>query len=161
MSRFDLQHAMTSSEERTSAESRGLPHREVTDGLKGGDAIHQCPRADSWLLRGIFASYIIFSILALASAFHLEHVLSNVCMLLCTVKHTQQNSWPHLQWTELHPPFFSTGALHFGQSCEMTGIITARVSINRRYAGCRSERTLTEEHRRGSSISVLEQIVGC
>ena len=28
--------------------SRGLPHREVTDG--GGDAIHQCPRADSWLL---------------------------------------------------------------------------------------------------------------
>ena len=27
-----LQNAMTSSEERTSAESRGLPHREVTDG---------------------------------------------------------------------------------------------------------------------------------
>ena len=22
---------------------------------KGGDAIHQCPRADSWLLRGVFA----------------------------------------------------------------------------------------------------------
>ena len=31
-----LQHAMTSSEERTSAESRGLPHREVADGLEGG-----------------------------------------------------------------------------------------------------------------------------
>ena len=29
-----LQNAMTSSEERTSAESRGLPHREVTDGLR-------------------------------------------------------------------------------------------------------------------------------
>ena len=25
--------------------------------LRGGDAIHQCPRADSWLPRGIFASY--------------------------------------------------------------------------------------------------------
>ena len=36
-----LQNAMTSSEERTSAESRGLPH--------------QCPRAESWLLRGVFA----------------------------------------------------------------------------------------------------------
>ena len=57
----DLQNAMTSSEERTShvsskRERRGPPHREVTDGLlcfvldsKGGnDAIHQCPRADSW-----------------------------------------------------------------------------------------------------------------
>ena len=29
-----LQNAMTSSEERTSAESRGLPHREGTDGLR-------------------------------------------------------------------------------------------------------------------------------
>ena len=29
-----LQNAMTSSEERTSAESRALPHREVTDGLR-------------------------------------------------------------------------------------------------------------------------------
>ena len=29
-----LQNAMTSSEGRTSAESRGLPHREVTDGLR-------------------------------------------------------------------------------------------------------------------------------
>lgn len=31
-----LQNAMTSSRERVSAESRGLPHREVTDGLRGG-----------------------------------------------------------------------------------------------------------------------------
>ena len=29
-----LQNAMTLSEERTSAESRGLPHREITDGLR-------------------------------------------------------------------------------------------------------------------------------
>ena len=33
--------------------SRGLPHREVTDGLRRPppSTIHQCPRADSWLLR--------------------------------------------------------------------------------------------------------------
>ena len=36
--------------------SRGLPHREVTDGLRRPPStIHQCPRADYWLLRGIFA----------------------------------------------------------------------------------------------------------
>ena len=46
---------MTSSEERTSAqsESRRLPHRDVAGGLLrpplhiGDEAIHQCPRADS------------------------------------------------------------------------------------------------------------------
>ena len=46
---------MTSSRERMSAESRGLPHREVTDGLRRPPlAIYQCPRADYWLLRGGF-----------------------------------------------------------------------------------------------------------
>ena len=62
-----LQNAMTSSGERTSAESQsrrpvaGLPHREVTDGFlqspfclsKGDEAIPQYPRAGSRLLRGL------------------------------------------------------------------------------------------------------------
>ena len=54
-----LQNAMTSSEERTSAEAEG--HRIeralmdcVAPPSKGGDVIHQCPRADSRLLRRIF-----------------------------------------------------------------------------------------------------------
>ena len=34
--------------------SRGLPHREGTDGLRRPPSDHQCPRADSWLLRGVF-----------------------------------------------------------------------------------------------------------
>ena len=53
-------NAMTSSEERPSAEAAGYRiERALMDcvaplskGSKGGDAIHQCPRADSWLLRG-------------------------------------------------------------------------------------------------------------
>ena len=54
-----LQNAMTSSEERTSAEAEGYRiERSLMDCVapvsKGGDAIHQCPRADSWLLRGGF-----------------------------------------------------------------------------------------------------------
>ena len=54
-----LQNAMTSSEERTSAEAEGYRiERSLMDCVapvsKGGDAIHQCPRADSWLLRGVF-----------------------------------------------------------------------------------------------------------
>ena len=56
---------MTSSEERPSAEAEGYRiERALMDcvaleggatqsiSLRGGDAIHQCPRADSWLLRG-------------------------------------------------------------------------------------------------------------
>ena len=55
----DLQNAMTSSEERTSAEADGNRiERALMDCVappsKGGDVIHQCPRADSWLLRRIF-----------------------------------------------------------------------------------------------------------
>ena len=54
-----LQNAMTSSEERPSAEAAGYRiERALMDCVaplrKGGDAIHQCPRADSWLLRRIF-----------------------------------------------------------------------------------------------------------
>ena len=50
---------MTSSEERTSAEAEGYCiERTLMDCVappsKGGGAIHQCPRADSWLLRAIF-----------------------------------------------------------------------------------------------------------
>ena len=53
-----LQNAMTSSEERTSAEAEGYRiERALMDCVappssRGGDAIHQCPRADSRLLRG-------------------------------------------------------------------------------------------------------------
>ena len=57
---FILQNAMTSSRERTSAEAEGYRiERALMDCVvppsKGGDAIHQCPRAESRLLRGIFA----------------------------------------------------------------------------------------------------------
>ena len=74
---------MTSSREHTSAEAEGYtarseegravvligshtgaghanngqtitPHREGTDGLRRPPSIHQCPPAESWLLRGIF-----------------------------------------------------------------------------------------------------------
>ena len=55
-----LQNAMTSSEERTSAEAEAEGYRierSLTDCVappsRGGDAIRQCPRADSWLLRRI------------------------------------------------------------------------------------------------------------
>ena len=57
---FCLQNAMTSSRERMSAEAEGYRiERSLMDCVapprRGGDAIHQCPRADSRLLRGIFA----------------------------------------------------------------------------------------------------------
>ena len=56
-----LQNAMTSSEERTSAEAEGYRIEGalldcVAPLISRGDAIHQCPRADSWLLSGGFST---------------------------------------------------------------------------------------------------------
>ena len=53
-----LQNAMTSLEERTSAEAEGCRiERSLMDCVAPPSTIHQCPRADSWLLRGVFVSH--------------------------------------------------------------------------------------------------------
>lgn len=60
-------------------------------------------------------------------------------------------TWPHLQVTWLHPPFFSTGLLHLGQ-----GLVLARIQLRAADMPCKS----MQVHMGGSIASLAGCVLG-